>query len=69
MSIPSIDLDADEPRGIIICTGAPKPAGAPFRAYFWSEAEDGACAARSEGRILESPPAPDGLTPSWRASP
>ena len=66
----SPDLDSREPRGIIIQTGHSRSAGVRFRAYLWSEELDpAACAAAHRGRILESSRSPDGLTPTWRASP
>jgi hypothetical protein len=69
MPIQSPELDAQEPLGIIIHTGSARPSRMPFRAYFWSEEDGGACAPASEGPILESPSTADGLTPTWRASP
>jgi hypothetical protein len=70
MAAPSISLDKREPRGIIIRAGSPKPAGMPFWAYFWSdEIAPASCAAMEKGRILESDPASEGLSPACRASP
>lgn len=70
MSIRTTELDTREPRGIIIHTGALRRAKVPFWAYLWSEEEtDGACASPRSGPILGTPPAADGLTRSWRASP
>ena len=70
MPTPSTELDTREPRGIIIHTGAPRRAKVPFWAYLWSEeATAGTCASPRSGPILETPPAADGLTRSWRASP
>lgn len=70
MAAASIALDKREPRGIIIRTGSPRPAGMPFWAYFWSEeADPGACADAPGGRILESASLLDGTTRGCPASP
>jgi hypothetical protein len=70
MAAPAPALDKREPRGIIIRTGTPRRAGAPFWAYVWSEETDpGACAEARGGRILESAELPDLPGPECRALP
>jgi len=62
--------EGGEPCGIIIQTGARKRRVGPLRAYLWSEeAEAGACAGASGGRILDHESPPDGMIHSCRASP
>jgi hypothetical protein len=69
MAAPMLALDEREPRGIIIRAGTPRQAGAPFRAYLWSEeVPPGACAGHPRGRILESALF-SGESPACRASP
>ena len=70
MPTTSPERDTLEPHGIIIQMGAPRRAKVPFWAYLWGEDDaTRACAGPCGGRMLESPSAADGLTPSWRASP
>ena len=70
MPTTSPELDTRDPRGIIIQTGTLKRAKVPFWAYLWSEeGATRACAPERRGPILESPPAADGTSQSWRASP
>jgi hypothetical protein len=70
MVAPASSLDKREPRGIIIRTGTPRRARAPFWAYVWSEdAVPKACAEPRGGRILESAGLSDLSSPECRASP
>jgi hypothetical protein len=66
MAAPAPTLDKREPRGIIIRTGTPRRAGAPFRAYVWSEdTNPAACVEPRGGPILEPAPLPDGSDSAW----